>query len=206
VAGDFYDFFLIDKDTLVILIADVSGKGVPAALFMVIAKTLIKNNALYNMSPKEVFETVNNLLCVNNEEGMFVTVFMAYLDIPTGKFTCVNAGHNPPLIKQGDDFGWLKIKPGLVLGGMEDMRYNQEELTLRSGDEVYLYTDGVTEAMNPRRELFTDPRLLNAANVYKDLDLKGFAVSIKSEIDKFAEGAKQADDITMLVLKYRGEQ
>jgi sigma-B regulation protein RsbU (phosphoserine phosphatase) len=206
VGGDFYDFFLIDKNTLVFLIADVSGKGVPAALFMVIAKTLIKNNAQYGLSPKDVFETVNNLLCVNNEEGMFVTAFMGYLDIPTGKFTCVNAGHNPPLIKQGDNFEWLKVKRGLVLGGMENMSYKHGELTLKAGDVIYLYTDGVTEAMNPEREQFTEPRLLNAVGLYKGGDLKEFAVSIKDEIDKFAEGAEQADDITMLVLKYRGIQ
>jgi sigma-B regulation protein RsbU (phosphoserine phosphatase) len=206
VGGDFYDFFLIDENTLVILIADVSGKGVPAALFMVIAKTLIKNSAQYGLSPKEVFEKVNNLLCENNEEGMFVTAFMGYLDIPTGTFTCVNAGHNPPLIKRGDNFDWLKIKRGLVLAGMENMFYKNEELTLKSGDTVYLYTDGVTEAMNTRGEQFTEDRLLNEAGLHKDCGLKEFAIAIKSGIDTFAEGAEQADDITMLVLKYRGIQ
>jgi sigma-B regulation protein RsbU (phosphoserine phosphatase) len=206
VGGDFYDFFLIEENKLVILIADVSGKGVPAALFMVIAKTLIKNNAQYGLSPQDVFTTVNNLLCINNEEGMFVTAFMGFLDIRTGKFSCVNAGHNPPLIRQGDRFEWLKIKGGLFLGGMENVSYKQEELKLKSGDMVYLYTDGITEAMNPQREQFTESRLLDAADLYKDCGLKEFAVSIKEKIDEFAEDAEQADDITMLVLKYKGVQ
>jgi sigma-B regulation protein RsbU (phosphoserine phosphatase) len=204
VGGDFYDFFLVEKNILAMLIADVSGKGVPAALFMVIAKTLIKNNAQHGLSPKDVFATVNNLLCANNEEGMFVTVFMGFLDILTGTLTCVNAGHNPPLIKRGDRFEWLRIKPGLFLGGMENTTYHQEELYLKSGDVIYLYTDGVTEAMNPQREQFTESRLLEAVDAHKDCGVQEFAVSIKDAIDTFVEGAEQADDITMLVLKYKG--
>jgi sigma-B regulation protein RsbU (phosphoserine phosphatase) len=206
VGGDFYDFFLIDKDTLAVLIADVSGKGVPAALFMVIAKTLIKNSAQYGLSPKEVFETVNNLLCANNDEGMFVTAFMGYLDIPTGKFTCVNAGHNPPLLGRDGDFDWIKIKRGLVLGGMEDMFYKEETMTLKPGDMVYLYTDGVTEALNPEEELFGESRLMEAANKCRDSSLKDFIFSIKKEIDAFAGGTEQADDITMLAMQYKGAE
>jgi sigma-B regulation protein RsbU (phosphoserine phosphatase) len=202
VGGDFYDFFLVNKDTLAVLIADVSGKGVPAALFMVIAKTLIKNNAQDNKHPQEVFETVNNILCENNEENMFVTAFMGYLDIPTGKFTYVNAGHNPPLITQGNSFQWLKVKPGFVLAGMEKILYREDETVLKPGDTLYLYTDGITEAVNPEQELFAEHRLIKAANAYKDCGIKEFAVSIKNEIDRFAQDAKQADDITMLVLRY----
>lgn len=204
VGGDFYDFFLIDENTLAVVMADVSGKGIPAALFMVIAKTLIKNNAQYGKSPKDVFETVNHLLCENNEAGMFVTAFMGYLDIPSGKFTYVNAGHNPPLIKLGQRFDWLKSKPGFVLAGLEDIFYKQGEFTLNPGDELFLYTDGVTEAVNNDKELFGDPKLLEAANRYLNLPLKEFTVSIKHEIDRFAEGAEQADDITMLALRYKG--
>jgi sigma-B regulation protein RsbU (phosphoserine phosphatase) len=203
VGGDFYDFFLTDENTLAVVMADVSGKGVPAALFMVIAKTLIKNNAQYGKSPKEVFETVNNLLCENNEADMFVTAFMGYLDIPTGRFTYVNAGHNPPLIKQGERFEWLKTKPAFVLAGMEDMLYKQQEITLEKGDTLFLYTDGITEAVNNENQLFTDPRLLETVNNGFDLPLKEFTVFIKDEIDKFADGAEQADDITMLVLRYK---
>lgn len=204
VGGDFYDFFLINSDTLAVVMADVSGKGVPAALFMVIAKTLLKNNAQNNKSPKEVFETVNNLLCENNEVGMFVTAFMGYLDIPSGRFTFVNAGHNPPLLRSGGRFDWLDTKAGLVLAGMEDMLYRQGEITLQKGDELFLYTDGVTEAVNNKYELFTDPKLLEVANKYLDLPLKEFTTSIKHEIDAFADGAEQADDITMLALRYKG--
>jgi sigma-B regulation protein RsbU (phosphoserine phosphatase) len=204
VGGDFYDFFLIDRNTLAVLIADVSGKGVPAALFMVIAKTLIQNSARHGLSPQKVFEQVNGLLYKDNEEGMFVTAFMGYLDIPGGRFTCVNAGHNPPLIKRGDTFEWLKIKRGFVLGGIEDARYQEEETALNPGDLVFLYTDGVTEAVNTEQQLFTEARLLEAANAKKDRNLQEFVVSIKKEIDVFAGGAEQADDITMLVLQYRG--
>jgi sigma-B regulation protein RsbU (phosphoserine phosphatase) len=180
----------------------VSGKGIPAALFMVIAKTLLKNNAQYGKSPKEVFEAVNNILCENNEADMFVTVFMGYLDIPTGRFSYVNAGHNPPLIRRaGAQYQWLPTKPGFVLAGMEDMFYTQNDVTLNKGDELFLYTDGVTEAVNNENELFTDPKLLDVANKYLDLPLKDFTVAIKNEVDNFANGAEQADDITMLVLK-----
>ncbi|MDR0949479.1 MAG: SpoIIE family protein phosphatase, partial [Lachnospiraceae bacterium] len=156
VGGDFYDFFLIDNEKLAVVMADVSGKGVPAALFMVIAKTLIKNNAQYGKTPKEVFEIVNDMLCENNEAGMFVTAFMGFLEIPTGTFTYVNAGHNPPLIKRsGNHFEWLPTKPCFVLAGMEEMSYRQDEITLHPGDTLYMYTDGVTEAVNRSEELFT---------------------------------------------------
>jgi sigma-B regulation protein RsbU (phosphoserine phosphatase) len=205
VGGDFYDFFLVDNDKLAVCMADVSGKGVPAALFMVIAKTLIKNNAQYGNSPKEVFETVNNMLCENNEAGMFVTAFMGFLEISTGKFTYVNAGHNPPLIKRsGGDFEWLPTKPYFVLAGMEGMTYKQEEITLYPGDTLFMYTDGVTEAVNRSEELFSDPRLLEVANAHKSDTLRDFLVNIKAEIDIFADGAVQADDITMLGLKFTG--
>ena len=206
VGGDFYDFFLIDENTLAVVMADVSGKGVPAALFMVIAKTLIKNNAQYNKSPKDVFETVNNLLCEGNDSAMFVTAFMGYLDIPTGRFTFVNAGHNLPLIRRaGEGYGWLKTPKGFVLAGMEDTAYREGEVLLSPGDELFLYTDGVTEAVNREKKLFSDPRLLETANGLLDMPLWSFTASMKREIERFADGAEQADDITMLLLKYKGE-
>lgn len=203
VGGDFYDFFLIDNNTLAVVIADVSGKGVPAALLMVIAKTLIKNNIQYGKSPKEAFETVNNIMCENNEANMFVTAFMGYLDIPSGRFTFVNAGHTPPLVKRaGSNYEWLPVKPGFVLAGMEGTVYKQDEIMLNPGDMLYMYTDGVTEAANIKNELFGKQRLLDTLNNHPDLPLSEFTVFIKSEIDKFAEGMEQADDITMLVLQY----
>jgi len=205
VGGDFYDFFLINENTLAVVIADVSGKGVPAALFMVIAKTLIKNNAQYGKSPKEVFEIVNNLLCENNDAGMFVTAFMGYLDLAGGKFTFVNAGHNPPLLRQNGQWSFLKTESGFVLGGMEDMFYRQDEIILTKGDELFLYTDGITEATSSAvaNEFFGEKRLFEAVNKYFDLSLKEFTISIKREVDKFAAGTEQADDITALALKFR---
>jgi len=202
VGGDFYDFFLIDENRLAVVIADVSGKGVPAALFMVITKTLIKSNALSGQAPREVFETVNNLLCENNEAGMFVTAFMGILDIPTGIFTYVNAGHNLPLLKHGGgQFAWLPVRSGFVLAGMEGISYEQDEIQLSPGDTVFLYTDGVTEAVDGENNLFTAARLLAASNLCRDSGPKELLLSVKGEIDKFAGGAEQADDITMLALK-----
>jgi sigma-B regulation protein RsbU (phosphoserine phosphatase) len=205
VGGDFYDFFLIDDEKVAVVMADVSGKGVPAALFMVIAKTLIKNNAQNGHAPREVFEIVNNLLCENNEADMFVTAFMGILDIPTRKFSYVNAGHNPPLIKRsGGRYEWLPTKPGFVIAGMEGMSYQQDEIILQKGDAIFMYTDGVTEATNPADDLFGDAKLLEVANKQESGDLKDFLARIKTEIDVFADGAEQADDITMSVMKLTG--
>jgi len=206
VGGDFYDFFFVDNNTLAIVIADVSGKSVPAALFMVIARTLIKNTALSGKSPATVFGIVNKMLCENNDANMFVTAILGYLDIPSGTLTFVNAGHNPPLLRSGGHFDWLKVKPEIVLAVREDAFYRQYEVILRHGDELLLYTDGVTEAVNNDNELFSDRRLLETVNNNLDLPLREFTVSLKCEIDKFAEGAEQADDITMLVLRYTGEK
>ena len=202
VGGDFYDFFFVDNDTLAVVIADVSDKGVPAALFMVITKTLIKNNAQSGKSPKEVFETVNNMLCENNEASMFVTAFLGFLDIPGGKFSYVSAGHNPPLLRSNGRFSWLKTKPGFVLAIIEDTFYSQHEIVLRPGDELFLYTDGITEAVDNEGEMFSEARLLYTVNKHLDLPLKEFTITIQREIDKFAAGAGQADDITMLALRY----
>ena len=204
VGGDFYDFFLIDSDHLAVVIADVSGKGVPAALFMVIAKTLIKNGAQHELSPQAVFETVNNQLCENNDAAMFVTAFLGVLEISSGAFVYVNAGHNPPLMKRREQkFEWLHAKPGVVLAGMEGLTYQEDRLVFESGDVLYLYTDGVTEAVNERNELFSSERLADTINniaTAKPQDLLG---AIKKEIDAFANGAEQADDITMLALEIR---
>ncbi len=202
VGGDFYDFFLINDNTLAVVMADVSGKGVPAALFMVITKTLIQNTALSGKTPEVVFEIVNKMLCNHNDAGMFVTAILGYLDISLGKFTFTNAGHNPPLIRKNNRFEWLKTKVSFVLAGDEDTFYRQQEIELQPGDELFLYTDGVTEAVNNKEELFTAPRLLETANTNLDKPLKEFTTAIKSEIDKFADGAEQADDITMLALRY----
>ena len=205
VGGDFYDFFLVDDDHLAVVIADVSGKGVPAALFMVIAKTLIKNHAQNKDCPGEVFTQTNEQLCEGNDAGLFVTAWMGILEISTGKFTYVNAGHNPPLLRHADgSFEWLKSRPGFVLAGMEGLRYRENVMELAQGDTLYLYTDGVTEATNGAQELFGDDRLQNALNEQPDLPVDDLLHKIKNDIDSFVGEAEQFDDITMLGLKYHG--
>ena len=206
VCGDFYDFFFIDKDNLVVLIADVSGKGVPAALFMVIAKTLIKNCSSCR-TPKTVFDSVNKKLCESNETGMFVTAFIGFYNLPTGKFTYVNAGHNPPLFKKKNgSFAYLNTKPCIILGFINDAKYFEDELTLEGGDTLFLYTDGVTEAMNKTQELFGEQRLLEAADKNADVSVKKMLVNIKNEVNAFSKGSQQADDITMLVLHIKDQE
>ena len=206
VGGDFYDFFLVDDDHLAVVIADVSGKGVPAALFMVIAKTLIKNHAQNQEAPGTVFTQTNEQLCEGNDAGLFVTGWMGVLEISTGKFVYVNAGHNPPPLKRaGGTFEWLKSRPGFVLAGMEGVRYRENTLQLEPGDRLYLYTDGVTEATNSHEELFGDERLQNALNEYMDLPVEQFLPKIKECIDAFVGGADQFDDITMLALDYQSK-
>ena len=206
VGGDFYDFFLVDDDHLAVVIADVSGKGVPAALFMVIAKTLIKNHAQNQEAPGTVFTQTNEQLCEGNDAGLFVTGWMGVLEISTGKFVYVNAGHNPPLLKRaGGTFEWLKSRPGFVLAGMEGVRYRENTLQLEPGDRLYLYTDGVTEATNSHEELFGEERLQNALNEYMDLPVEQFLPKIKECIDAFVGDADQFDDITMLALDYQSK-
>ncbi len=204
VGGDFYDFFLVDDTHLAVVIADVSGKGVPAALFMVISKTLIKNQTQPGIPLGDVFTRVNEQLCENNNECMFVTAFMGVLNLTNGCFEYVNAGHNPPLIKRADgDFDFLKIRPGFVLAVMEGMSYRSDEITLNEGDRVYLYTDGVTEATNTNKKLYGDERLRSTLNQGKSLPLPELSHNIHTDIDVFVGSADQFDDITMLALEYR---
>jgi len=205
VGGDFYDFYLIDKDNLAVVIADVSGKGVPAALFMMITKTMLKDSSP-GKCLKDIFESVNRKLCEGNEADMFVTAFMGIYNIPSGKFTFVNAGHNPPLIKRhGSGYEFLETEPGYVLAWMKNSKYKEKEISLEPGDVLFLYTDGVTEAMNRRKELFGELRLLAAMNANGDSPLKELLPAIKREVDNFEDGTEQADDITMLALKINGE-
>ena len=204
VGGDFYDFFLIDEDHLAVVIADVSGKGVPAALFMVIAKTLIKNHAQNREDPGSVFTQTNAQLCEGNDAGLFVTAWMGVLEISTGKFVYVNAGHNPPLLKHaGGGYEWLKSRPGFVLAGMEGIRYRENSLQMEPGDCLYLYTDGVTEATNEKQELFGEIRLQTVLNETPDLPVDRLLQKVKQSIDTFAGEAEQFDDITMLGLEYK---
>lgn len=205
VGGDFYDFFLIDKTHLVFTIGDVSGKGVPAALFMVIAKTIIRNQAQAGLTPAEIFHHANNQLCENNGEGLFVTSFLGILDLETGKLSFSNAGHNPPLIhKAGGGYEYLTLRPGFVLAGMEDMNFPEAEITMEPGDSILLYTDGVTEAVNSRMELYGENRLLEALNSESahELPPEELLSYVNGQLDLFVEKAEQADDITMLSVKF----
>jgi len=203
VGGDFYDFFLVDEDHLAIVIADVSGKGVPAALFMVIAKTLIKNHAQNKESPAGVFTNTNNQLCEGNDAGLFVTSWMAVLTISTGELSYVNAGHNPPLLKRKNgEYEYLRSRPGFVLAGMEGVRYREGSITLEDGDRLFLYTDGVTEATNADKELFGEERLKAALDSVGNAPIRDMLIFVKEQIDGFVGDAEQFDDITMLGIEY----
>ncbi len=203
VGGDFYDFFLVDENHLGMVMADVSGKGVPAALFMVIAKTLIKNHAQNGESPSQVLTNVNDQLCENNDAGMFVTCWMGILDIHSGVLTYGNAGHNPPLLcRKNGQFEYIKMTPGFVLAGMEGIRYRQAEITLDKGDIIYLYTDGVTEATDIHNELYGEDRLEKVLNANRIAPLDDMLHAIKADIDLFVGEAPQFDDITMLGLSF----
>lgn len=205
VGGDFYDFYFVGENKLGFLIADVSGKGIPAAMFMMTAKTIIKGYAESGKPVDEVFTIANAKLCESNEAGMFVTAWMGVLDITTGKIEFANAGHNPPLVRHADGtFEYLKSRPGFILAGMEGMKYRKNELVLSPGDEIYLYTDGVTEATNSANELYGEERLVNTLNTLHGLTGEDICRAVKADIDNFVGDAPQFDDITMLHLKYNG--
>jgi sigma-B regulation protein RsbU (phosphoserine phosphatase) len=202
VGGDFYDFFFVDENRLAVVIADVSDKGVPASLFMVVAKTLIKSNAQLGLRPSEVFRVVNNLLTEGNDTHMFVTAFMAYLDLSDGSFSYVNAGHTPVLRASiGGEFVVLPADPGFVLGAIRDFEFAERQDTLAPGDVLFLYTDGVTEATSPDLQLFSEARLLEVLNASHDQSMPELLDSVKQQIELFAAGSEQADDITMLGLR-----
>ena len=204
VGGDFYDFFMLDDQHLAIVIADVSGKGVPAALFMVIAKTLIKNHAQSGLSPAEVFTRVNQMLCEGNEAGLFVTAWMGELELTTGKLTFVNAGHNPPLIRLADGgYKYLKSRAGFVLAGIDAMRYKQNELYMQPGDRLFLYTDGITEATDTKEELYGEDRLSDYLNAHSNDSVRDVLKGLREDIDSFVGEAEQFDDMTMLILEYQ---
>ena len=204
VGGDFYDFFMIDDSHIAFVIADVSGKGVPAALFMVTAKTLIKDHAQLGLTPAEVFTRVNAILCEGNDAGLFVTAWMGVLDIRSGNLTYVNAGHNPPLLCSGGKFSYLKSKPGFVLAGMESVRYRQAELKMMPDDRIFLYTDGITEATDTKGAFYGEERLLYFLNANLKMPGKELLPAIRNDINVFAGDAEQFDDITMLILDYGG--
>ena len=205
VGGDFYDFFLVDNDHLAMVIADVSGKGVPAALFMVITKTLLKNAVQTGLSPKAALEKVNNQLCENNEAEMFVTVWLGIYEISTGKLTAANAGHEYPALRRANgQFELWKDRHGFVLAGMENVQYQEYELEIGVGDTLFVYTDGVAEATDAANTLYGTDRMLAALNQNCDLDPEKLLHQVKTNIDRFVGSAPQFDDITMLSLQRKG--
>ena len=202
VGGDFYDFFLIDDTHLAITVADVSGKGVPAALFMVIAKTLIKDRACSFVKPGEIFTWVNQQLCESNQAGLFVTAWLGIIDLKSGLVEYVNAGHNPPLVAlDGGEFAYLKQKSGFILAGLEGFAYETSSFQMSRGDRIFLYTDGVTEAMNRKDKLFGEKRLLEWMNLHRKETPEAVLHGLRGRIADFADGAEQYDDITMLMFE-----
>lgn len=206
VGGDFYDFFLIDDKHLAMVMADVSGKGVPAALFMMASKILINDRALMGGTPAEILEFVNNRICSNNQAEMFVTVWLGILNIETGHMIAANAGHEYPVIRRsGGEYELFKDKHGFVVGGMEGVRYKDYELTLNKGDSIFLYTDGIPEATNADNEQFGTDRMIAALNIKSDGSPEEVLENIHHEVNKFVGDAVQFDDLTMLCLRYNGE-
>ena len=205
VGGDFYDFFLIDDKHLAVLIADVSDKGIPAALFMMSAKILINDRAQLGGSPGEILTAVNAQICKSNKARMFVTVWMGILDLESGVMTCSNAGHEYPVIRGGDGmFRIFKEKHGLPVGAVTMSRYQNYEICMRPGDVIFVYTDGVPEANNAEGDFYGMERMVEALNRYADCDPQRILLEIKSDVDAFTNEAKQFDDLTMLCLKYKG--
>lgn len=204
VGGDFYDFLYIDSTHLALMIADVSGKGVPAALFMMVSKLLLDNSLLGATSPAKVLSEVNHQLCEKHLEEMFVTVWLGILDLETGHVVAANAGHEYPIIcKKGGNFEIYKDKHGLVLGGMDGIRYKEYEFDLAEGDTLYVYTDGVAEATNIDNEQFGMDRTITSLNVHKDEKLEELLQNVKNDIDAFAGEAPQFDDTTMLAIRLK---
>ncbi len=205
VGGDFYDFFFAGEDQLAFVVADVSGKGIPAAMFMMTAKTTIKDLAESGLPVDEVLTLTNERLCASNDAGMFVTAWMGILNLKTGLLRFANAGHNPPLVRRdGGSFEYFRTRPGLVLAGMEGIRYRAGELQLAPGDSIFLYTDGVTEATDASETLFGEERLRRSLSAHEGVPIDSLCRCVKADVDAFVGDAPQFDDITMLALKYKG--
>lgn len=205
VGGDFYDMFLIDDTHLAICVADVSGKGIPGSLFMMISKILIKNVSMIDMDPEIIFKRVNNMLCDGNKTDIFVTSWFGILNLKNGKLEFANAGHNPPIYYSAkkNQFEYLKTKPNFILAGMPNMEYKKNEIQMEQGDRIFLYTDGVVESNNKENQLYGEERLLTFLNTHKELNVEDTIKGIKQDIDTFVQESPQFDDITMLELLYK---
>ena len=205
VGGDFYDFFMIDDDHFAVVVGDVSGKGVPAALFMVVAKTLLKNVGLQERSPARIFEQVNEQLCEGNDAGLFVTCWMGILTLSTGELLFANAGHTSPVVYHGGKVEYLTVKPNLILAGMQGMKYKDHQFSMNPGDRIFIYTDGVTEATNAKNELYGEERLLASITNKQHLSPREMLAEVRSDVDRFVGDAPQFDDITMLELALKAK-
>jgi sigma-B regulation protein RsbU (phosphoserine phosphatase) len=206
VGGDLYDFFFMDDDHFCFTVGDVSGKGVPASLFMAITKTLIKTKATQGLTAVTILTRVNEDLSLDNPSVMFVTLFLGILNVRTGELEYCNGGHNPPyLIHTNGSLEPMETTNGMALGVMEDFQYTSKRIVLEKGTTIFMYTDGITEAMNEREELFSEERLEKELSVLKDKTTKEMAVGIMERIKTFSEGVPQFDDITMLMLRFYGE-
>ena len=206
VGGDFYDFFFIDENHLALVMADVSGKGIPGALFMMVSRTLIKNRALMGGTPAEILYDVNNSLCEGNAAELFVTVWLGIIDLATGKGMAANAGHEHPVL--GDANGEYKLivyRHSPIVAAMENAKFSEHEFELKKGETLFVYTDGVPEATNPNNELFGTDRMLEALNREPNAEPQKLLENVKSDIDAFVQGREQFDDVTMLALKYNGQ-
>lgn len=205
VGGDFFDYFLVDDDHLCMVIADVSGKGVPAALFMMASKIILQSNAMLGSSPSEVLARTNEALCAGNEAQMFVTVWLGILELSTGKLRAANAGHEYPVMKKPDgSYALYKDRHSFVIGGMEGMEFREYELQLIPGTSLFFYTDGVPEATDSKEELYGTDRLVKALNQDPEAAPQEVLSNVRKDIDAFVQDAEQFDDLTMLCLRYNG--
>ena len=205
IGGDFYNFFLIDESHLCVFIADVSGKGVPAALFMMASMIVLTDNAMMGRSPSEILESANETICSTNREEMFVTVWLGIIDLKTGIMTAANAGHEYPVIKHpGGDYELIKDVHGFVIGGMNGIKYRNYEIKMEPGTKLFVYTDGVAEATDSSDRLFGTGRMLDAMNADREAGPMSLLGNITNAVDKFVGDAEQFDDITMLCLEYKG--
>lgn len=204
VGGDFYDFFMIDKDRLGFVIGDVSGKGVPAAIFMAVSRTLIRATGLKGIPTDECMNYVNNLLCNESVSCMFVTVFYGILNMTNGELEYVNAGHNPPFVLSSGNIKFLEMTGGTILGCIEGLKYQSKKCTFQPGDRLFLYTDGVTEAFNKEGKAYGEYRLKDILRNNLDKSTEEMVKLVSQDVNEFSTGVPQSDDITMLAIHYHG--
>jgi sigma-B regulation protein RsbU (phosphoserine phosphatase) len=204
VGGDLYDFFFTSPDRLCLVVGDVCGKGIPAALFMAISRTLIKTEAQRGLSPGAVLARVNDTLAPDNDTSMFLTVFCALLDVKTGQLVVASGGHNPPLLSTAAGCAFMQVPKGVPVGPMEGIRYEEKTFQLTKGDTLFIYTDGVTEATDRQNRLYSEDRLKNYLSGLKDAEVMQVVKGVAADIETFVAGAEQSDDITMVAVRFNG--